>query len=175
LTKCHAWRLPAKDLYAPDVLAGLLAGARRQQHNDGIWLSLPRTEAVARLLGWWHLSVMEGATPNELLVSPFYGVLLSPHMPAACAMSMMVKKAGACPLLPMVIYNMLYGPGNAEEGYLLPPKAGLLPYLCSHPTRARRGWTREFLYQASVKLGVHHIPLEQRRLIEVWRQGVLIN
>ena len=172
LVHCHAWRLPVMDLYAPDVMAGLLVGARRQQHNDGIWLVLPRTKSVQNLLGWWHLSAMEGKAADELLVSPFYGVLLSPNMPAASAMSMMVKKAGGCPLLPVALFNALWGPGGAKEGYLLPPRAGLLPFLCSHPTRSRRGWSREFLYRASVRLGVHHIPLEQRRLLEAWRQGV---
>lgn len=174
LTRCHAWRLPVTDLYAPDVLAGLLAGARREVQADGTWLLLPRTESVERLLGWWHLLVVEGKAADQLLVSPFYGAILSPHMPVACGMSMMVRKAGGCPLLSMVIYNGLWGPGGAKDGYLLPPKAGLLPYLCSHPTRARRGWTREFLYQASVKLGVAHVPLEQRKLLEAWRQGVSV-
>ena len=169
LTKCHAWRLPVTDLYGADVLAGLLAGARREVQADGTWLLLPRTESVMNLLGWWKLCVFPGSKAGELLVSPFYGALLAPHMPVACAMSMQVRKAGSCPLLPMVIYNLLYGPGTAAEGYLLPPKAGLLPYLPSHPTRARRGWSREFLWQASVRLGVSHIPLEQRRLLEEWR------
>ena len=172
LVRCHAWRLPVKDLFAPDVLAGLLAGARREERDDGIWLVLPNTEPVVNLLDWWQLSVMEGGTTTELLVSPFYGATLSPHMPVACAMSMMVRKAGGCPLLPMAIFNGLWGPGGAKDGYLLPPRARLLPFLCSHPTRSRRGWSREFLYRASVKLGVDHIPLEQRRLLEKWRQGV---
>jgi hypothetical protein len=169
LTRCHAWRLPVADLYAPDVLAGLLAGARREVQADGTWLLLPRSESVENLLGWWKLCVFPGSKAAELMVSPFYGALLASYMSVACGMSMHVRRAGGCPLLPMAIYNLLHGPGTAAEGYLLPPKAGLLPYLPSHPTRARRGWDREFLWQASVKLGVHHIPREQRRLLEEWR------
>ena len=94
LTRCHAWRLPIKSLYAADVLAGLLAGARREQHNDGTWLVVPRTESVVRLLGWWTLYVCQGAKPGDLLVSPFYGALLMSHMPAACGRSMIVKNPG---------------------------------------------------------------------------------
>ena len=120
LTRCHAWRLPVTDLYAPDVLAGLVAGARRRALVDGIWLVLPRTESVLKLLAWWGVSVCQESKPGELLISPFYGVLLSRFMPAACAMSMVVRRAGNCPLLPLAIYNALFGPGNAGEGYLLP-------------------------------------------------------
>jgi hypothetical protein len=169
LVRCHAWRLPVTELYGPDVLAGLLAGARREVQADGTWLLLPRTESVMNLLGWWKLCVFPGSKAGELQVSPFYGALLASYMSVACGMSMHVRRAGGCPLLPMTIYNALWGPGGADEGYLLPPKAGLLPFLCSHPTRARRGWDREFLYQASVRLGVAHVPLEQRRLLEEWR------
>lgn len=169
LVRCHAWRLPVRDRYAPDLLAGLLAGARREDQEDGMWLLLPRTKDVMQILAWWRLSVMPGDTDRKVMVSPFYGSLLESHMPPAAGRSMTVMKAGACPLLSLAVYNVIWGPGRRRENYLMPPRAGLLPYLPSHATRSRNGWDREFLYQASVKLGVAHVPIEQRELLESWR------
>ena len=94
LVRCHAWRLPVTELYAPDVLAGLLAGARREVQADGTWLLLPRTESVMNLLGWWKLCVFPGSKAGELQVSPFYGALLASYMSVACGMSMHVRRAG---------------------------------------------------------------------------------
>jgi hypothetical protein len=169
LVRCHAWRLPVRDRYAPDLLAGLLAGARREDQDDGTWLVLPRTKDVMQILAWWRLSVVPGRTDREVMMSPFYGKLLEAHMPTATGRSMAVKKAGGCPLLPLAVYNVVWGPGASKDNYLLPPRAELLPYLQSHATRSRLGWDREFLFRASVRLGVSHVPVEQRKLLESWR------
>src|SRR5205823_4080838 len=101
LMSCHAWRLSPRSLYGADVLAGVLAGAKRQRFADSIWLVLPRSPSVVSLLDSWKLSVCEGANKSELWVSVFYGALLARRMPVATAKSMVVKRAGACPLLPM--------------------------------------------------------------------------
>ena len=168
---CHAWRLTPRSVYGADVLAGLLAGAWRQRLDDGLWLILPRTDAVMKILDFWKLSVCAGSSPAEVMVSPFWGALVAHDMPLASGKSMWMKQPGACPLLPMVLYNGLYGPGTADEDYLLPPKSGLLPYLCSAPTRTRRGWDREFLFRAAVRLGVAHVPPDLYHLLERFRRS----
>ena len=115
LTRCQAWRLPVTNNLGVDVLAGLLAGARREKALDGTWLVLPKTEPVTRLLTWWGvtpLSMAKGNSPDEIRISPFYGVLLAGHMPVACATSMLVRRAGGCPLLPLAIWESEFGAGD---------------------------------------------------------------
>ena len=166
LLGCEAWRLPVASTLTVDVLAGLLAGARRVERNDGTWLRLPRTESVNRLLDWWKIPVIKGA--DRLLVSAFWGVIVSGHMPPASAISMLVRRAGGCPLIPAVIYNLLWG-SSPRHGYIMPIHSGELPYLCSHATRVRRGWGRDYLMRTAALTGMLYVPPEMRRLLKQWR------
>jgi len=168
LIRCQAWRLPVANALSADVLAGLLAGARRETTADGIWLVVPHTESVLRLLSWWGVSMKKAVKENELWVSPFYGVLLSGHMPVVCAQSMLVRRAGGCPLLPLAIWESTFGSGGPPS-YLLPERAGALPFACGDATRKRHGWTRDFLHATAVHLGVAQASPEMRRLLKEWR------
>ena len=180
LIDCAAFWQPAGSEYAEDVLAGILAGALRQEHHDGTWLVVPRTEQTERIIGWWKLNVSSGSLVRRgvsrkrgqaLMVSPFYGVLLSQRMPAACATAMQVRHAGNCPLLPLAIWEVMWGAGGPPH-YLLPDRSGSLPFICSNATRKRHGWTRDVLHCAAVGLNVAHVPLELSRLINEWSQRV---
>ena len=169
LVRCQAWRLPVTDRYSPDIVAGLLAGARRED-DDGTWLVLPRTPEVQQLLDWWKISSMKGAKADQVRVSIFYGLLFSRFMPQACAESMRVKKAALCPLLPLAIWVTVWGVGGSP-GYLLPNRAGAIPYICGDATRKRRGWTKEYLHRAAAALNVAHVPIEQVAILRMWRQN----
>lgn len=166
LLGCEAWRLPVANRLGADVLAGLLAGGKRRELADGTWLVVPHTECVRRLLDFWKIPVVRDQ--GHLLVSPFWGVILSGHLPPACASSMMVRRAGGCPLIPAILYNLLWGP-SPRHGYLMPIHAGELPYLCSHATRIRRGWTRDYLRRTAAITGMIYLPVEMRTLLKEWR------
>jgi hypothetical protein len=159
--------LPVANSLGPDVLAGLLAGAIQEEQDNGVWLEVPRTESVNRLLDWWGVS--RHLESNNWLISPFYGVLVGGWMPAASASAMLVNRAGGCPLLPLAIWEAAFGAIRVRDLYLLPDRAWALPFACSNATRKRRGWTPDFLHQAAVALNVAHVPLEQRRLLVDWR------
>lgn len=165
---CQACRLPVTNTLGADVLAGLLAGSRRAIAGDGTWLVVPQTEAVGRLLDWWGVSTTKATKPDELRISPFYGLLLSRHMPPASAASMQVRQAGGCPILPLAIWESTFGPGKPPN-YMLPSKAGALPYACCDKTRKRRGWTRDFLHTKAVEFGVAQASPEMRQLLKDWR------
>jgi hypothetical protein len=157
------------DSLGVDVIAGLLAGARREERDDGTWLVVPRTECVVRLLDFWKVAVTKGTTANQLRVSPFYGAVVSSHMPMACASSMAVRKAGGCPLLPCALYQVAWGTCGRAHGYIMPRFSGEIPFVCGHATRIRRGWNRRFLRHAAALMGVALVVPEMRRLLEQWR------
>lgn len=180
LIGCLAARLPPASELGADVLAGLLTGARRHEAEDGVWLTFPRNDRTLRLLDYYGISVVEGRLPSRrglvrmgLWISPFYGHLVNHLMPPTTGESMvLIRHAGGCPVLPLAYWQVLHGAGDASQRYCNPPRAGLLPYLVSHSTRRRLGYSREFLYQASVRLGIAHVPLEMRQLINDWRNRV---
>jgi hypothetical protein len=167
LIRCSAWRLPVANRLGVDVLAGLLAGSIQEEHGDGVWLKVPRTETVSRVLDWWGVS--RRAESDKLLISPFYGVLVSSWMPAASASAMLVQRAGGCPLLPLAIWEAAFGAIRVRDLYLLPDRAWALPYACSDATRKRRRWTRDFLHRAATILGVAHVTPEMHQLLQTWR------
>jgi hypothetical protein len=181
LCQCLASRVLATSELGADVVAGLLAGAKKHRGQDGNWLLVPRSDPVLRLIDQWAISATEVRLPSRhglvrlgLRVSPFYGLLFCGLMPVSTAASMLVRRPGDCPLLPLAYWQVLYGPGGGQDDYFNPPRAGLLPYLCSHSTRRRLGLGREDLYRASVRLGVSFVPLELRKLLEAWRKGVSV-
>lgn len=166
LVGCAAWRLPVADTLGADVLAGLLAGAQQVERADGLWLAVPMSGSTVRLLDYWGVSrVVE---EDRILVSPFYAVLLSHLMPASCAASFTVRRAGGCPLLPLATWEVVWGAGGPPH-YLLPDRVGLLPFCCSHATRKRRGWTRDVLHREAVRLGVASPSQQMCKLLKRWR------
>jgi hypothetical protein len=170
LIRCHAWRVTPVDKLGSDVLAGLLAGAHREDDDAGrTWLVVPSTEPVRRLVDYWKLSFMRGPKPDQLRISPFYGALLSGFMPVATAASMQVRRAGGCPLLACAVYQVVWGTSGPKHGYILPRHAGEIPFICSHATRIRRGWDRHFLLREAALSGVAYVVPEIRRLLEDWR------
>lgn len=75
---CLAASLPPASELGADVLAGLLAGARRHEEADGTWLTVRRSNQARRLLGWYGVSVVEGPVLSlrgagrlGLWISPF--------------------------------------------------------------------------------------------------------
>ena len=169
LVRCQAWRVTPADSFGADVLAGLFSGARREDDEDGAtWLAVPCNESVRRLLDYWKIPIMKGTRPDQLLVSPFWGAILPGYMPPACAGSMLVRRAGGCPLIPAVLYDLLWGP-SPRHGYVMPVRANELPFLCSHATRIRRGWTRDYLRRTAALTGMLYVPSEMRHLLKQWR------
>jgi hypothetical protein len=167
LIRCSAWRLPVANNLGVDVLAGLLAGAIQEVHDKRVWLRVPRTESVSRVLDWW--SVSRRLESNNWLISPFYGVLVSGWMPAASASAMLVHRAGGCPLLSIAIWEAAFGAIRVRNLYLLPDRGGALPFICSDATRKRCSWTRDFLHRAATILGVAHVTPEMHQLLQTWR------
>jgi hypothetical protein len=181
LCRCLAARVPATSEVGPDVVAGLLAGAKKHRSEDGNWLLVPRSDPILRLIDQWAISATEVRLPSRhglerlgLRISPFYGLLFSGLMPVSTAYSMLVRRPGDCPWLPLAYWQVLHPDCCAQDNYFMPPRAGLYPYLCSHSTRRRLGLGREDLYRASVRLGVSFVPLGLRKLLEEWRQGVSV-
>lgn len=164
LVGSDAWRVPAADNLGADVLAGLMSGARRVRRPDGVWLVVPRTESVLKLAGYWGLA--HTAEGDRVVVSPFYGAILSMQMPAACWASFaVIRRAGGCPLLPLCYWAALWGTCGAAKGYIMPDRAGAIPFVCSHPTRIRRGWTLEVLHREAVRLGIVSVPRHLGQII----------
>jgi len=174
--KCRAAWTRLNDEVGLDVLAGLLSGARRTECMvekpdpacmRGTWLVVPKTAGVLRLLDFWRISFMPGLR-GTLRISPFWGVTLSSLMPAACASSMLVAEAGGCPILPCAIFEVVWG-SNPRAGYIMPTFAGEIPFICSHPTRIRRGWSHKHLKRVAALMGVASVAPEMRALFERWR------
>jgi hypothetical protein len=70
-------------------------------------------------------------------------------------------------LLAIIYAGLLWDPRPPH--YHWPASASVLPWCASSQTRIRRGWSRECIHRASVLLGVAHIPLNLRALLERWR------
>jgi hypothetical protein len=173
---CPAAWLPVGDPYAVDRLAGLLAGGLLRRYDDGWWIVLPRTPEVLRLVDAWGLSVREAtwrdggprrSVTAGIRVSVFYGALLRDHLPPQVAAGFLAAdRAGDCPLLAVTYAGLLWDPKAPH--YHWPAAAGVLPWCIASQARIRRGWNREFVHRASVLLGIAHIPLNLRSLLERW-------
>ena len=170
---CPAGHLSPTDPIGVDVLAGVLAGGLRQEHDGGWWIVLPRTAEVLRLIDTWGLScrtaVWRGG--EGVRVSVFYGRLLQDHLPAVVYDSVWVGKAGDCPVLPVVYAGLLWDP--SPPNYNWPHSAKVLPGCVCSQTRIRRGWGREFVMRAAERLGIAHVPLQLRALLEEYRDRAL--
>ena len=168
ILQCPAVEMRVADSYAVDCLAGLLAGGLRKRFDDGWWIVLPRTGEVVRLLDCWGLSIRSAA--GGIRVSVFYGRLLRDYLPPAVAESLSeerLDRAGDCPVLPILYAGLLWDPKPPH--YYWPSSAKVLPWCISSQTRIHRGWNREFIYRASEILGVAHVPLQLRALLERWQ------
>ena len=180
LRRCPASSLPPDDDSGVDVLAGLFAGAIHVRANGFDWLELPADPEVLRLLDLWtvHHRISRMFRGQErIAVSPFYGSLVSPHMPPFSARRVLgMKRPGDCPLLPLIHWDSCLSTPKMRWA----PFAGDLPFGCSRRTALRRGWKRRNLHrQCVLDLGLTHIDRRIGSLCEEWfarrAKGRLVN
>ena len=150
------------------ILAGLFTGARLRFTSSGrSYYSVPDTEEVRKVLDYWGLAIHNRSKYGYGL-SPFYASLLIEHMPmATAARTLLVKKPVQCPMLPLAYWEVLFG----DEGMPLPPRLGVLPFICADITRKRHKWTHRIIHKAAVALGVASVNAPMRELIRNYRRN----
>jgi hypothetical protein len=142
----HAALLPADDPEGADVLAGVLAGACTECDARGEWLRV--AFSAEGLLDLWCLHFDRGR--RGLLVSPFYGAVLSRRMPPACRERMLSFDSPAmCPLLPAVAWHMALRKADGSCGL---PFTGALPYGSVRQVLARKGWGVKQMSKAALEV-----------------------
>ena len=119
------WSLWAANMGADDpestgVLAGMWAGGRRVERRGVSWIGIAWRERNAALLDR-HLipKLCEGRQGvGTLLVSPFWGVLLSTEMPEGFGQWFRLwgGRKGMCPLLPWAFLAYAWGKYPGEKG-----------------------------------------------------------
>ena len=150
------------------ILAGLFAGARLRSTASGrSYYSVPATEEVRKVIDHWGLAIHNKSKYGYGL-SPFYAALLIEHMPmATAARALLVKNPVQCPMLPLAYWEVLFG----DEGMPLPPRLGVLPFICADITRKRHKWTHRIIHKAAVALGVASVNAPMRELIRNYRRN----
>ncbi|MFC1462147.1 hypothetical protein ACFLQU_00945 [Verrucomicrobiota bacterium] len=154
-------------------LAGLLGGAEIVTLDQEEWLSVPSSREILALLDGWGIPFIEKKShrKNRLLVSPFYGALLSVFMPDALAAEILALKHPAqCPLLSVVYYQrILSGPYRQFITH-----KNCLPFGMGRASFFRKGWKRRDIDRRGIlELGVTHIPPEMRGIIVRWYAAFL--
>ncbi|NQU11931.1 hypothetical protein HQ590_14140 [bacterium] len=165
LIACPGANLGVEDPLGPDVLAGVLAGARRDMDRGHEWLIVPRSDELQALLEAWCIAD-HGMTPRgQRRVSPFYGALLAAEMPLTTAASILgIHRAGGCPLLAWCYWEVAYGGQN----YPYPPRAWALPWAGGPATLKRAHWGRWSLHREAARLGIAHVPRCLKKRLNHW-------
>jgi hypothetical protein len=140
---CVAFTLGADDPNGVGVLAGLLAGGRRVDHDNASWICLTEAHGNAEFLDsfaipYIRVEKLKGTPPNKnghLLVSPFWGALLSNEMPKELGdyfegwKRTGKQRIGMYPLLPWVFLRGACGYKCRRD---LP--RGMVPFLLNRDT-----------------------------------------
>lgn len=120
-----------------------------------------------------HTAPMKTAT-DGVRVSVFYAALLRDYLPPAVADGLSAERldrAGDCPALPVIYAGLMWDPSPPH--YNWPVSAKVLPWCICSQSRIRRGWGREFVTRASERMGIAHVPLQLRALLEEYRARVV--
>ena len=168
LRRCYAAFLPAEDKTGRSVLAGLFAGAVLRNGGDGVWLELPDGEEVRAVLNEWGMPFLPFERPKGrriVHISPLFALLVVHLMPPNSAIRIRaIKKAGGCPFLSVVLWEMAIGRKNRR--YMPFPSA--LPFGCSKATFFRHRWRRRDLHKIGwLELGIR-MPTGLRELLTEW-------
>ena len=168
LKQCAAIHLLPKGGDDITILAGLFAGARLRYSASGkSYYSVPDTDEVRKVLDDWGLAIYNRSKYGYGL-SPFYASLLIEHMPmATAARTLLVKKPVQCPMLPLAYWEVLFG----DEGVPMPPRLGVLPFICADITRKRHKWTHRIIHKSAVALGVASVNAPLKELIRNYRRN----
>jgi len=128
LSRCPLAAMPAMEQDGLRFVAGWLAACRLEQVAGEWWLVGSGSERSLGLLAGWGVA-REPHGKWQVRVSPFYGAIMSPWMPAGVAWEMVSLSGGVggCPELPAV-YWALTGP-------VWMMNSGDLPYGCSVSSR----------------------------------------
>ena len=163
--RCPATSLPASDPHGVDVVAGLFSGAVHVRVDGDDWLELPADPEVVELLDTWAIAHKPGRVyrgKDRILVSPFFGALVSRHMPPRSAeRALGMRRPGDCPWLAVGYWDW----AMSQKGLQRIPFPDALPYGCSWRTAVRRGWWRKEIHRRAVlEMGITHLD---RRLVEL--------
>lgn len=118
LTGAWAFRMGADDPEGVGVLAGLLAGGYRLEHGGQSWIALTARPVSLALLDSYGVPYVRNAgwgVCGRVLVSPFWGALLSYEMPVVFGQwfvgwsSGRLIQRGMCPLLPWAFLRAVWG------------------------------------------------------------------
>src|SRR5450759_5562793 len=129
-------------------------------------MELPDTPAVRALLDDWVIPAKDTRRNGRgwLWVSPLFAMLVVHLMPPRSAGRIRaIKKAGGCPFLSVVLWEMAMSRKNSR--YMPFPAA--LPFGCSKASFFRRGWRRRDLHKAGwLELGIRMTPKLRGLLVE---------
>ena len=170
LRRCYAALLPSEQATERSVLAGLFAGAVLRDADGEQWLELPAGgDAQAILLDWGIPFLLREPQKGRkvVLVSPLFAMLVAHLMPPRSAARIRsVRKAGGCPLLPAILWQM----AMTAKGRRYMPFPDALPFGCSKATFFRRRWRRKDLNKVGwLELGIRITP-KLRDLLVDWFQ-----
>lgn len=152
-----------------EYMAGLMAGGRLHPEDGQEWIYIREGEAARAALARWTIPCRSvrraGHRYGALQVSPFYGALMIGWMGLACGFRITgVKRAGGCPLIPWIYWDLLEGCGGG--GWSLPWNSGTRYFYEEGPGRKN-------LHRLGVEMGIVglHKPLEglMRRWISTWK------
>ena len=188
---CAAFSLEADDQGGVGVLAGLLCGGRLLDHDGEVWICVTGARGNAEFLDSFGIPYVRGVKlkdcpPNkfgQLLVSPFWGALLSNEMPKELGDSFDIWKhrkrprkssskstglsIGMCPLLPWVFIRGALGYKCTKD---LP--RGMVPFLINRDTfRDDHGFhLKEIREEGFKRFGVTRID---SRIRAAWLRSVV--
>ena len=167
LRRCYASLLPSGEATERSLLAGLFAGAAMAEIQGEQWLELPDSADVRSTLGDWGIPFRPHERPRNrmiLWVSPLYGALVAHLMPPHSAARMLaVRKAGGCPFLPAVLWQM----AMTAKGRRYMPFPDALPFGVSRATFFRRRWRRKELNRIGwLDLGIRIAPKLRELMVE---------
>jgi len=152
------------------IVAGVLASAEIVEANYIRWLEIPNNVLTSGCLDAMTIPYKRVRQDKKLRISPYYGILFSPHMPDHMAARLLAirKPVGDCPLLPAYYYDWLMG-SKPYAGTI--PSATTLPFGCGYSTFYEKGYSRDGIMQARSQLGILGFSEILNRLTRDWLEA----
>ncbi len=152
------------------IMAGLLSGDDIVEDNYIKWLEIPNNVLTSGYLDQMTIPYKRVRGDKKLRVSPYFGILFSPHMPAHMAARLLAitKPVGDCPLLPAYYYDWVMG-SKPYAGTI--PSATTLPFGCGYSTFYEKGYSRDGIMQARSQLRIVGFAEILNRLTRDWLEA----
>jgi hypothetical protein len=158
--------LPCSDEESLQVLAGVVAGAKLVE-KEGVWW-LRVSPRCLGFLGSWGVPC-ESRARNGLVLSPFWGALMSGMMPPRLRMGFEALskerkiRIGQCPELPGALWQMAI-----DDGWKGMPGSGVLPFGVKGRDWLESRKVKELPGIAMERWGLTRVRPEVRGLLLEW-------